>query len=564
MSDSPESFKPGRLPWLWLITIFLLALTAVLPATGWLVPQQARSLVEAPNAVRSLLRDMGVRDETIDSAPAEKTSFRSYADQHPDDYDAQLAAVLGGADHAKVVPALRALATRFPNHPGLYAHALRYASARLSFRRDEEYALSGDPIPNAPTSSPPGTVDLEAFGRDAVAGERLDPQNGFFPLMRAAGLLAAHRDRDALEAVQRASRKARWNDYAAEEVRSVWKAREALNGRETALRKTVVLAAVLFPHYARMRQVARVAVYEAIEAEKAGKVEEGLAIRMALARCGDRMRAQSPTLIGSLVGIAITAISTSRPGGASPVKRPENVSVETWTKQRMENYAAYLKRIGHTEDALRALAAADEGKMAKSISQQGMTLSPAAGKPMVALMSSWIMGMLVLSNALWILLMALVTAQLARVRAKIGAVLGILFLGILVLAALAFNLSQWTEALAMLGSVEENLSGGATPGTPLAPGLVKVLTIAVQIGTPSLLSLGALIVAGARRRNPAAVLCRVLSLAALVFGLVFAGLSFYTARQEARVSQGLDRTLNGEGKYLAELLGKSWPGPAMD
>jgi hypothetical protein len=32
-------------------------------------------------------------------------------------------------------------------------------------------------------------------------------------------------------------------------------------------------------------------------------------------------------------------------------------------------------------------------------------------------------------------------------------------------------------------------------------------------------------------------------------------------RQEDNISVGLDQILKGEGKYLASLVGKPWPGP---
>ena len=55
---------------------------------------------------------------------------------------------------------------------------------------------------------------LEAFDRDAAAGERLDPDNAFFPLMRSVGLFAEHRDDEALAAIQRAGAKPRFQEYA--------------------------------------------------------------------------------------------------------------------------------------------------------------------------------------------------------------------------------------------------------------------------------------------------------------------------------------------------------------
>src|SRR5438876_457325 len=54
---------------------------------------------------------------------------------------------------------------------------------------------------------------LPAYDREGAEGERLDRDNAYFPFMRAAGLLAGHRDAEALAAIRRAGAKARWDDY---------------------------------------------------------------------------------------------------------------------------------------------------------------------------------------------------------------------------------------------------------------------------------------------------------------------------------------------------------------
>lgn len=79
--------------------------------------------------------------------------------------------------------------------------------------------------------------------------------------MRSIGLFAAHRDSEALAAIDRAAAKPRFDDYIADEVHSRWRIRELMYGRESAVQRAVPQAAVLFPHYARLRAVTRVAIH---------------------------------------------------------------------------------------------------------------------------------------------------------------------------------------------------------------------------------------------------------------------------------------------------------------
>ncbi len=41
--------------------------------------------------------------------------------------------------------------------------------------------------------------------------------------------------------------------------------------------------------------------------------------------------------------------------------------------------------------------------------------------------------------------------------------------------------------------------------------------------------------------------------------LVYGGLTLWTVQQEARANDGLERSLHGEGQYLAQLSGQVWP-----
>ncbi len=290
------------------------------------------------------------------------TQVRAYVLAHPDDYQIQLA---GMPDNSAADPSAnprlaydRSLVPRFPNSASLRANILRYATAEeVTLNRDEDFLLEGRPIPphHADPLHPPLTpAHLADFDADAAVGERLDPDNAYFPFMRAFGLFAAHRDAKALAEVQRASTKHTWREYYDDEIEGRWRINDAVYGGREALSAGAVSASVLFPQYQHLRAVARIVVWKAILDEKAGRPEAGLAKREALGRCGEIMAVQSTTLIGNLVGMAINAISRSRPGGGLPLHWDSRLSGEQQLQKRLDIYCAYVTKIGHPEAAAEA------------------------------------------------------------------------------------------------------------------------------------------------------------------------------------------------------------------
>jgi hypothetical protein len=118
---------------------------------------------------------------------------------HSDDVRVQIADATAEKDGR--VPRLRALLARFPDSPSLYACILSQAAHdEIDLDRDETYLYNGSQPPDdtrryRKVASPSA---LAAFDRDAAAGEKRDPDNAYFPLVRAIGLFAGHRDVAAL------------------------------------------------------------------------------------------------------------------------------------------------------------------------------------------------------------------------------------------------------------------------------------------------------------------------------------------------------------------------------
>jgi len=354
--------RQTRLTLLGLALGVLLALV-IAPQTRWLVrPQLALGLTDDAQSQRRFVRD------------------------HPDDYSVQLAALPSGPpspsqtssvdQSADQLQHARGLVPRFSENPSLRANLLRYAAPELHLPRAESSSnlLSGKPDTPHPLrrDAPPTPAQLAAFDADAAAGEKLDPDNAYFPLMRAVGLFAAHRDADGLAAVTRASTKTAWREYYADEVEGSWRILDGVDGRREAVTSMVAWERLLFPHYQSLRDVALLVTAKAVQREKAGRPEEGLALRRSLARCGDLMRAESDSYIGSLVGIAIITNSQLRPGGAAPIHPEPGTSSspdinDRLAQNRLNAYCDYVARLGHPEAAREARAQAEAAEQVHHI-----------------------------------------------------------------------------------------------------------------------------------------------------------------------------------------------------
>ena len=256
--------------------------------------------------------------------------------------------------------ALFPLREKYGNSPALHATILRFLSqdsvhildrTELNLLKSDSshpYEAGSDPKMNRPES-------MAAWEEAASAGEKLDPNNAYFPLMHAVGLFAAHRDEEALAAVRRAGEKTTYNEYTADEVEGQWRLNEQAHGKTGFVTEMAISAAQLYPHYSQLRQLARLVTAKAIQSEMAGDAESGFQNRMALTRTAALMRQGSKPLIGVLVGRAIGCIAYARPGGALPLPKVKNASdraaQEKRAQENLNRYCAHLAKIGHDEAA---------------------------------------------------------------------------------------------------------------------------------------------------------------------------------------------------------------------
>lgn len=403
---------PSRRAWLIGLALGVPLALLLSPATRWLVRSQM-------DACGLTLRTPGAQVRRAEEAR------RNFVASHPDDLSVQMAAAPQGGDRASRVAALRALAARFPDSPSLYANLLRrqigdsQSNVGVYLSREEDYGLSGPPPADYKVPPPPPPALLAAYDRDAAQGERLDPDNAYFPLMRAVGLFAARRDAEGLDAVRRAGAKSVWREYMEDETNGGLRLADAAYGHGPAVSRAAIAAAVLYPQYAGLRGVARVAIAKAAQSEQQGQTEKGLTIRRAVLHSGSLMRVQSSAYIGNLVGIAIAAIATARPGGAPlPGNGPgERLSGDERARLRLQAFDAYARRIGRPEDAGRAQTEADAGQAVRAVWRAAEDRSFFGVAQMARLMAWWAAGLLSLGNAFWLLLLGILAGRLSRLPA---------------------------------------------------------------------------------------------------------------------------------------------------
>ena len=560
-----------------LVSLSLMVLVSLFlwPATGWLVRLQ----------LISQILPIAAQDREADE--------RRVAEANPLDYQIQLARTLttpypvdstrpmNSLPNSTVkVQRLHELATRFPNEPSVYAHALRFATmgAVLLRRQEQDELLAVPPVNSAAKVRQIKPEDLEAFERDAANGERLAPDNAYFPLMRAIGFYAVHKDAEAIAAIHRAGLKTRYEDFTSMEFSCVDKFSTLAHGQRGVIARTAMAAAILFPHYAQIRALSRMGTVSAIHMELNGNAEEGFAIRRDLMRAGALMREQGHSLICNLVGIAVTAIPVGRPGGTPAIKSPDDYSKLTEdqkiqrSREKREKYYRYIASIGHADEARWIEAEADAGMQVKAACKKIGAVGPFSTGALLQTGCWWLLNLLTLTNAIGLLILGAAAGLASTIAPKkhlklCRGLFGLIIAG--VFALWLFNvergLTNWVTAPIQLFQAIGNMQDNNTDmhGAEM---LLQIGAMTLALALPLLLMLIIGILSMTMKVPLATGLGRglrglALPLACLLFiayGLLVVG----TARSETNLNTVLESNAAHEGQTIASMLGQKWPGAA--
>lgn len=250
---------------------------------------------------------------------------------------------------------------RFPREKWLLDQALGNLLSRMLAHRNSEQmkGAHNEPAPSAATTSLVLQLSAE--------GQKLQPQNGFYDLCRAAALYALRRDDEALKAVQSASRKP-FDDGATQATQARFYSVEKRSALLYEDRVSVV-SAQLFPSYATFRAVGRLAVARAQREEARGKVQNAVQIYGDVARLGGQIRDSKSVAILSMVGRAIQENAWLRGQSLSsqmkntPISSAPNRSFEQRITATARQFAAYSSTRNRPDLAREALAEAPKSAL---------------------------------------------------------------------------------------------------------------------------------------------------------------------------------------------------------
>lgn len=425
------------------------------PETDWIFRTQIGQVLRPASNARFWA---GRQDDATTTRDIYRSYLQRIADSHPNDYHAQLAVVLEH-DPPDSAERLFRLLSRFNDRVQLHAHILRHLTQRVRPNRPEADAMSiavalapsltfGGTIPPGPIPSgrgaafptwyhrwlwlfapalapgfsfalqdvPPLTIadPLDGYIHVAERGEQLDPQNAYFPAMRAVLHFTARQDKEGIDALLRASRKPRWDDYINDEPESRIHLYTLAFGRQPVHHRAEAYFSTVFPHVGALRGMARTAVYLAYQLDIAGDTKRATEIRLALVRLGRLMRTQGCHSITVLIGGVLSEIGcqTIPELHVMGFSMPDGYQV---LEQRLPQMLNYLRREGRLADIpwvereLRAVIAT------RQIIRDGMKQDPVDIEEMIpASAYRWRLNLASLATALALLLLWMVFSLVAR------------------------------------------------------------------------------------------------------------------------------------------------------
>ena len=567
------------------VTGLVLGVMVLNPGAGWLVRSHVQSLFYGIRGMTEEFRDCGVKELNFDPGPPRDDVRRlaAVAAQHPDDYALQLGAAVRARELPQTYPyrdlrreRLLALVQRYPRRPEIYAHMLRYmTTGAVVVRRREEFWLENQAFPPRWPFGAPRPEDLALFYSLAQKGERLDPNNAYFPLMRCVGLFGAGRDHEALESLARAGSRPRYDDYAAEDAASRLRLAETTYGHLSSLERMTAMGGVLLPHLAQFRAVARVAVALAAAREAAGRPADGTEIRHQILRCGSLLRSDSSFLVGSAVGIALEKMAIRRPGGLSELCLNPSLNEDQREQWREAAYRGYLLRHGfRSEAAWMSSEFARLGQL-RDDSITALDQSVMTGKPLWRVITWWVVDLAVLTAGAVLLLAAGVAGLRWRNRNGILPLLSVLAL-LGGAGADAFIRPFAGGPMDLARCLSEFTYGilGARPPDPCAPTdlarqlladpvAVRALGVSSAVAIPLILLLILAVVALWKRRRSCGVLLGGLRGPGAVIGclllLLYAVLLPASLAVEASTARLQDQSLRVEGRVYFQWARKAWP-----
>ena len=516
---------------------------------------------------------------------AERAKEMAYVAQHPDDVTIQFGGALRqsvsaasgqGFDSKERAEQLRTVAAKFPDHPEILAATLRAESQAevLVHRPEASQFLDNRPAPKT------GTVTVKQKVSDAAAvkrfidqcleGERVDPDNAYFPLLRAMAYTELRQDKDAFAALHVAASKKVWREYIPEEFLANRTVNRGVYGQAGLISEMAISAAILFPHYSSLRELSRVVATEAIRMEMKGSFAAGLSLRRDLFDVSEKVRNESTTLIGSLVGGAMLDTSRMRPAGVLPFKakqsRNDGPTFEEAKVARdinRQRFVDFATKHGEAAFAERVVESARVGDLIRDISRKGSDRGIYGMESVTRLAIGQGTALILLANVVWMLILGAIATAVVRTprfvagnrlapgpfMAAVGGIgVAMLTSGALTGMSVGYTVSAVTGMTGEVGSMVPMAAISA--GMVIAFPMLLTIILAIWAALNKRASFTRMITGGFAAASLPAATVMVLAWGAIVY---------YCAGLDTQGTAELLEMLQHEGKYLARIIGEKWP-----
>ena len=519
---------------------------------------------------------------------AERAREITFVAEHPDDASIQFGGALRGTQLAPVgggvlngperADQLRSVANKFPNHPEILASMLRAESQAevLVHRPDAMQFLDNKPAKTTGNVviKPPKLSDAAAVKRfidQCREGERVDQDNMYFPFLRAMAHTELRQDKDAFAALHLAASKKVWREYIPEEFLANRTVNRGMYGQAGLISEMAISAAILFPHYASLRELSRVVLAEAVRLEISGDIQGGLALRQDMVTVATGMRNQATTLIGSLVGNAMIEISLMRPGGVMPIKAPKSdqkLNLAAVNEARAKNrarFAEYARRNGFPALSARVPEIVSMGERIRTVALKGMDRSIYGMQSVTRLAIGQGITVILLANMVWMLIIGAIATAVVRtprfvagnrlppgpfVAAVAGIGLAMVASGGLTGMSVGYTVRAIT-GLTMTGEAESMVPTAAiVAGMVIAFPMLLTIILAIWAALNKRASFTRTITGG---------FAAVSLPAATVMVLAWGAIMTSCAGLDTQGTGELFEMLQHEGKYLFRIMGEKWP-----
>ena len=295
----------------WLIVLAVIIVTAVVPALrrqpriGLYALVPGRDIVQQPDAlIRSMLK------------PYQERAAAFVEEHYPNDNDMLMAAgvltedidlLQRAAETANTPVTWAAYGERLmqivPTFQRIGSSGVNPADAEAVAQEEKRIAESSIPDRLTPEQAEPILAALRSW-------QEVDPDNALPVALETRILYGLHQDRDALAAWSRASRMPLITSHAVDRAKAVDRLLAAMGmPQPEALLNSELL--LIFPSFARLRDIARIAVYEGRLAAMRDDPVTAIACWQSTADFGRHMQESTDSIIGFLVGVAIEAIGST-------------------------------------------------------------------------------------------------------------------------------------------------------------------------------------------------------------------------------------------------------------